>query len=401
MSKKFFLISQVFYPDEVSTASLFTNLCSVIAESDYVVEVWCAQPSYSILKRQPKMAVHNGITIHYLASTNFSKNNFLGYLLNILTFSLSVSSKLLFSRDKGTVFTHTTPPPLGIIISFICAIKNRPFVYVLLDIFPEGWIRLGKISRKNLLIRFWGYLFITSLKRSKRIIAIGRDMKMWLEKIYPESLKKVEYIPLWQDDSIISPSDFSENEFILKYQLSNKFVIQYSGNMGLWNDMEILGKAVQGNIDDVVFMFVGGGIRKNELLRSVSIEDRENTLFLPFQPMDKLGSILTACHAGLVSLRDGLEGMAVPSKIYGILAAGIPVIAMVPENSEIALIVREENCGYVLNPNDLDGLVKAIMELKSENKLRVNMGNNGRKAFEQKYSTKRIAEKYIKLVREL
>jgi glycosyltransferase involved in cell wall biosynthesis len=401
MAKKFFLISQVFYPDEVSTANLFTNLCSVIAEDNYEVEIWCAQPSYSVLKRQPKLTVYKGIIINYLASTNFPKNIMFGRLANIITFSISVSFKLLFSRDKDTVFTHTTPPPLGIIISFICAIRKRSFVYVLLDIFPEGLIRLGKVTRKNLLIRFWSYMFIASLKRSKRIIVIGRDMQMWLGRIYPESLKKVEYIPLWQYDNLVFPSGFFENEFIIKYQLINKFVIQYSGNMGLWNDMEILGKAVQRNIEDVVFMFVGGGLRKDELLRSFSIADQKNALFLPFQPIEKLGSILTACHAGLVTLRDGLEGMAVPCKIYGILASGVPVIAMVPENSEIALIVREENCGYVLNPYDLDGLLKAILELKSDEKLRTAMGKNGRKAFEQKYSTKIIAEKYKSLIQSL
>jgi glycosyltransferase involved in cell wall biosynthesis len=307
----------------------------------------------------------------------------------------------VFSSDKDTVFTHTTPPPVGIIVSFICAIRRRNFVYILLDIFPEGLIRLGKVSRKNLLIRFWSYMFITSLKKSKRIIVIGRDMQIWLGKIYPESLKKVEYIPHWQDDNLIFPYGFFENEYIIKYKLENKFVIQYSGNMGLWNDMETLGKAVQRNTKDVVFMFVGGGLRMDELLRSFSITDQKNALFLPFQPIEKLGSILTACHAGLVTLRDGLEGMAVPSKIYGILAAGVPVIAMVPENSEIALIVREESCGYVLNPYDLDGLLKAILELKSDEKLRTAMGENGRKAFEQKYSTKIIADRYKSLIQSL
>ena len=309
--------------------------------------------------------------------------------------------QLLLSGDKETVITHTTPPPLGIMISFICTIKRRNFVYVLHDIFPEGLVRLGKASARNCLIRSWHYLFLASLKRSMKIIAIGRDMQIWLGRVCPEISRKVEYIPLWQDDNLISPSDFSENEFIIKYNLTNKFVIQYSGNMGLWNDMETLGNAVKKNIENVVFMFVGGGLRKDELLRSFSVSDQKNVLFLPFQPVEKLGSILTACHAGLVTLRNGLEGIAVPSKIYGILAAGVPVIAMVPENSEIAFIVREENCGYVLDPYDLDGLLKAISELRSDEKLRSIMGDNGRKAFENKYSTKIIADKYISLIQSL
>ncbi|MBA7585452.1 hypothetical protein ES708_27434 [subsurface metagenome] len=93
--------------------------------------------------------------------------------------------------------------------------------------------------------------------------------------------------------------------------------------------------------------------------------------------------------------------MAVPSKIYGILAAGVPVIALVPEQSEIAYIIREENCGYVIDPCDVDGLINAVLELKSNEKLRKEMGINGRKAFEQKYTTKIIAEKYKLLIKAL
>jgi glycosyltransferase involved in cell wall biosynthesis len=398
MTKKFFLISQVFYPDEVSSAGLFTNLCSVIAEDDYEVEVWCAQPSYSILQRQPKRLVYKRINIHYLPSTNFPKDKIFGRLVNIITFSISVFFKLLFFSKKGSVFTHTTPPPLGIIISFTCAIRRRSFVYILHDILPEGLVRLGKVSGKNWLIRFWHCLFISSLKRSRKIIVIGRDMQMWLGKVYPDSLKKVEYIPHWQDDNLIFPSGFFENEFIIKYKLDNKFVIQYSGNMGLWNDMETLGKAVQRNIEDVVFMFVGGGVRKDELLRSFSVADQKNVLFFPFQPVEKLNNILTACHAGIVSMRDGLEGMAVPCKIYGIMAAGVPVIAMVPKNSEIAFIVKEENCGIVVKPGDTMGLINAITILKSDENARLEMGRNGRQAFEKKYSTRVIAEQYKSLI---
>ena len=401
MKKKFFLISQVFYPDEVSTAGLFTNLCSVIAEDNYEVVVWCAQPSYSVRNRQKKETVYNGIKICYLTSTNFPKDNVVGRLINILTFSLSLCLKLLFAKGKDVVFTHTTTPPVGILVSFICWLKKRSVVYILLDIFPEGLIRLGKARRGNYLIRLWHYLFISALKKCTRIIVIGRDMQSWLETVYPDNHHKIEYIPHWQDDSIVFQTDFLQNEFVKNYKLEGKFVVQYSGNMGLWNEMETIGKAVQCKLPDVLFMFVGGGVRKHELTKSNLSSDSENTLFLPFQPADKLGSILSACHVALVSLRDGLEGMAVPCKIYGIMAAGIPAIAMVPEKSEIALIVKEENCGFVINPTDLEGLIKTISILKSDYKLRLQLGSNSRLAFEKKYTTRKIALSYEALLNEL
>lgn len=399
--KKLFLISQVFYPDEVSTAGLFTNLCSLLTERGYNVEVWAAQPAYSVRNRQPKSMIYSGISISYLPSTNFPKTNIFGRISNTLTFTASVCIKMLFSKDKTAVFTHTTPPLLGIVLSFICTIKKRKFVYILLDIFPEGLVRLGKASNKNPLIRLWQMLFVASLNRSEKIVVLGRDMKEWILKITPSSGEKVNYIPVWQNDTLVSPMDFSSNELVREHNLQHKFVVQYSGNMGLWNEMKTIGMAVRMNLEEVVFMFVGGGIRKKELFDNFIIEEQLNVIELPFQPESRLRSVLTACHVGLVTMKRGLEGIAVPCKIFGILAAGIPVIALVPEESEIAMIIREENCGIVVDPSDLDGLHKAIIKLKNDEQLRVIMGTNGRNAFTRKYSLNVIAEKYGELINSL
>jgi colanic acid biosynthesis glycosyl transferase WcaI len=401
MSEKILLITQVFYPDEVSTANLFTNLCSVLVEEHVDVEVWCSQPSYTVLKKQPKSIILHGIKIFFLPSTNYKKTNLLGRLTNYFSFTISVVLKLIFSREKTPVFTHTTPPTLGIIISFICSFKKRKFVYVLLDIFPEGLVRLGNMSKKNVFVRFWQYLFIISLKKSEKIIVIGRDMKKWTEDIYPQAGNKTEYIPLWQDEKLIFPQDYSRNTFVIENKLTDKFVIQYSGNMGLWNEMSTMGKAVRENLKDVVFLFVGGGMRKKELLEAISEENIKNVMILPFQPNDSFNTILSACHVGLVTMRDNLEGMAVPSKIYGIMAAGKPIIALVPLNSEIAYIVTEENCGFVVKPGDVEEFIRVICLLKKDENLRIRMGQNSRMAFEEKYSTRKIAGRYKLLIEEL
>ena len=401
MTKKFLLISQVFYPDQVSTANLFTTLCSSLAERNIEVEVWAAHPSYTELKRQPARVNYKGINIQYLASTNFEKNSLAGRFSNIITFMISVSFKLLFSRDKSPVWTHTTPPFLGILLSHICKLKKRKFVYIMLDIFPEGLIRLGKVSGSNVFIRLWHRLFVGSLKKSEKIVVIGRDIKQFIEKICPECQKKIEYIPHWQDDRLIYPTNFTDNEFVREKGLQKKFVVQYSGNIGLWNEVKTMGRAVKKNLEDIVYIFVGGGIRKTELLNEFSLEDQQNVFMMPFQNNSDFNNIMGASHVHLVTLRDGLEGMAVPCKIYGILAAGRPVIAMVPELSEIAFIVSEEKCGMVINPTDLDGLINAILLLKSNTDLRIEMGQNSRKAFEKKYTTGIIADRYLELLNEL
>ncbi|MBA7570036.1 hypothetical protein ES708_11781 [subsurface metagenome] len=396
--KKFFLISQVFYPDEVSTAGLFTSLCSYVAEEQIEVEVWCAHPSYTETEKQPGTTIYQGIEIHYLPSTHFHKRILIGRLINYLTFMVSVIVKLLITKDKTPIFTHTTPPSLGIVISCICSMKRRKFVYLLLDIFPDGLIRLGKVSAKSPLIRLWRRMNVGSLKRSYKIIVIGRDMQEWIGSVYRQGIQKMEYIPLWQDDQLISPGDYYKNALVRKYGLQDKFVVQYSGNMGLWNEMECIAQVVNRVHGDVFFLFVGGGMREREFYNSLDDDTHKDVLLLPFQPIKQLNESLTACHVGLVSLKEGLEGMAVPSKLYGIMAAGIPVLALAPLDSEIARVVEEENCGMVVLPTDIEALVQAILKLKSDEQLREEMGENGRKAFLQKYTTSIQARKYISLL---
>ena len=326
------------------------------------------------------------------------KDKIAGRLLNYSTFTLSVVFKLLFTKDKTPVFTHTTPPLFGIILAFICKIKKRKFNYVLLDIFPDGLVRLGKMKSNSLLVRSWRAIHRAALKRSNYIIVIGRDMKKWLLEFCPEVSERVHYIPIWQDEKLIIPIEYKFNPFVIEHKLMEKFIVQYSGNMGMWNDMRTLGEVVNRKLEDVVFMFIGGGMRKNELLDSINETDSKNVLFFPFLSNSDYSNAVTACHVALVSLHDGLEGMAVPSKIVGIMAAGIPVIAVVPEESEIAYIVNENKCGIVVKPGNINALINAIKGLKSNSSLRMQLGLNGRVAFEKKYTTSIIAKQYVLLL---
>ncbi len=400
--KKILLISQVFYPDEVAVANLFTRLCVILTENEgFGIEVWSAQPSYTCLECQPRYRKYMGIDIFYLPSTNFHKDKRIGRMMNVLTFSFSVLARLLFSAGRQTVITHTVPPILAIFISFVCRLKRIRFIYVLLDVFPDGLIRLNRLSDKNMLVALWRRLHLQAFKIASGIVVIGRDMEEWLLSVYPGGKDKIRYIPLWQDDDLIKPVPFDENPFVIRLKLQGRFIVQYSGNMGLWNDMKTIGAAVNMKPENVFFVFIGGGMRRKELVDELSGTNSENALLIPFLPNNEYAYSVSACHAALVSFRDGLEGMAVPSKIIGIMAAGVPVIAIVPGKSEIARIINKENCGFVVSPGDAGGIIDAIEKLKADEGLRRLMGGNGRKAFERKYTVRIVAEKYMRLISDL
>ncbi|HDP74814.1 MAG TPA: glycosyltransferase WbuB, partial [Bacteroidales bacterium] len=326
---------------------------------------------------------------------------FLGRMFNIASFSISVMLRLIFMKTGDLIVIHTTPPLLAILVVGIAKLKREKVVYILMDIFPDGLIRLGKVSPKNPFIRLWKNFHRKALIGSHRVITIGRDMAHWVKGEVPNLPDhKLRVIPLWQDEKLISPGNFSNNPFVLKHNLSNYFVVQFSGNMGLWNDLETIGKVAAQGIDGVKFVFIGDGVRMRELVSAMgnSIND---SMFFPFLDNQEYAHSVTACHCGLVTLRHEAVGMGVPSKIFGIMAAGIPVLAVAPKNSEIALIVNESECGIVVEPGDVQALVSAIMFLKDNPEKRKQMAINSRVAFENSYTIENGLKNYLSMFSEV
>lgn len=397
MSKKLLLITQVFYPDQVSSAGLLTDLCAELRKKNIEVEVWCAQPSYDTRIRQPKKKMHQGINIRYLTSTNLSKDKVIGRLLNYLSFTMSVLYKLLFSKMPRLVLTSTNPPFIGYLIALIIPLRRKKLIYLVQDVFPDGLVRLGSLSKYNPIVVIGNFGNRLILKVSTKVILIGRDMLDWANQKFPKHDNKLTYIPIWLNEELVHPVSFDENPFVKENPFINNFTVQYSGNMGLWNNLQPIAEVCSDpEMGTTNFLFIGGGIKKQELIKNIKTEGR-NVFFFKFQPAHKIKYSLTACHVALVSLGNKLEGMAVPSKIMGILAAGVPVIAMVPLGSEIARIVSEENCGIVIPPDNSFALKNAIIWMKNNEKDRITMGKNGRKAYEQKYTTRNIVSRYTEL----
>jgi glycosyltransferase involved in cell wall biosynthesis len=401
-NKTFFLISQVFFPDEVSTAALFTDLCVTLAnEHNYDVRVWCAQPSYTTLKRQPRKLKYKDVNISYIQSTNFSKNSIFGRLVNYFTFSVFLFFKLLFDRDSSPVFTVTNPPFLGIILYLAKKLRNKKYIYIIHDIYPDGLVLLGKLSDSSLITKIWRFFNRKVLRNAEKIIVIGRDMEALIVKSDSSLKEKIVYIPNWQNALFIDNSKFVENDFLMENDIAESFVVQYSGNMGIWHDMRSIALAAKALNNGIIkFCFIGDGKSKKEMYEAWNDDVPSNVKFFPFQPKENLTQSLTACHVALISLREGLEGIAVPCKLYGILASGRAIIAQVPLNSEIAAVVGEENCGVVVAPGKVEDLIDAIKYLEKNPSVCRLMGENARKAFEQKYTTDIISQKYIKIAED-
>jgi glycosyltransferase involved in cell wall biosynthesis len=224
-------------------------------------------------------------------------------------------------------------------------------------------------------------------------------------KMGGENASKIEgkehIIHVWADDRNIRPLPKEKSEkYIKKWRLHGKFVLGYSGNMGRFHEMETIAeaaKALRYN-DDIRFVFIGEGYKKKWLQEFVEKNQLGNCIIDTYVPREDLSEVLNLFDLGLVSLSPGQEGLSVPSKSFGLLAAGVPVVAVMSSASEIARVIEEESCGVVITPGDQYALVEAIQSLFQNREDLDRMGKSAREAIDKKYSLKKAANAYAELI---
>jgi glycosyltransferase involved in cell wall biosynthesis len=227
-----------------------------------------------------------------------------------------------------------------------------------------------------------------ALRRAAANVAIGSNMAERVTAI-GVSAANIRVIPNWADEHAIQPIAATSSRARQAWGLkTSDFVIGYSGNLGQAHEVETLASAARllGHRTDLRFLFIGGGRQHQRLQSLIREHNLKNFIFLPHQPREELSDTLAAADVHWLSLRPELEGLIVPSKLYGILAAGRPVLAVCDERGEAAKVVQEHKCGFVVQPGDGASLARAIEMLAEDSELRQKMGDRSRAASEQNYS---------------
>lgn len=320
-----------------------------------------------------------GVRVNFKRSLVFRAIHYAAYLCG-------TAFELL--REPGRLaLVVTNPPFLPVWASFFRRLCGGRYALEIQDLYPDGLVALGAMQ-DGWLARSWRFLNRAAFCTAEYIVVLGRDMAERLQCAYGLDSRTICVIPHW------SPAEPADNiapestALLTGLGLQDRFVVQYSGNMGLWHDIDqIIGAAVElRQRGDIHFLMIGGGRRKDAAERLGSEHGLTNILWVPFQPKDRLADALSACHCALISQRDGLAGLAVPCKLYGILASGRPVIAAVPADSEIARVVREENCGLLVQPGDAVMLARAIVSLADDRTRTREMGLSAQDAYRRKYT---------------
>jgi len=384
-------LNRSFWPDREATGQFLTELCDDLSRDHEVTIV--AGPSRERRVAGFRLWSHEQrgkVSIVRTWGTGFSKSNLAGRLVNLGTYYLLAAVVAIRLPRPDVIVAETDPPLLGALAAVLKRRWGCRLIYNVRDLYPDiaeatGGVRnpflLGLLRRAN------DYAY----KRADLIVTLGHDMA---DRIVAKGVPadKVVVVPDWVDCGRIRPLESNP----IRRSFGEKFVVMYSGNIGLSQQLEAVLEAADRLRDDerILFAMIGEGARKKWLEERARAIGLPNVIFMPYQPLENLAESLSAADLHLIPLAPGAAGCLVPSKIYGILAAGRPFIAMMEDSAEVAQIAREDAVGFVVRPGDVDGLIGAIREAVDAPERLKQMGMRARRLAELRFDRIKVTGRF-------
>jgi len=327
------------------------------------------------------------VEVTRVPALGFARWSYLTRAASYLSFLGAAAIRSLFGRRPDVVVTLTTPPFLGLIGVLLKRLRGCRFVLWSMDLYPEVAFAAGALRPGSLPARLTERAAKVIYRESDAVVALGAFMRRRILD-YGVPPDRVQVIHNWAAERHIRPVRHGQNGFRTANGLDRQFVIMYSGNMGLGHRFDTILHAARALREQshIRFVFIGEGLRRGEIAGRVKDWELSSVLLLPYQPRQHLARSLSAADVHLVSLRGDMQGLIVPSKIYGILAAGRPSILTGGNENEVARIIQEHRCGTVVPEEDAPALAEAILALASNPHERRAMGRRARRAFEEHYA---------------
>ena len=395
-----------YYPDATATGQLLTDLCEdLVREHGCQVSVVAGYPLQPTAEMKVGRAIvgrqqHNGVSIYRARGTRFSKARFIGRVSNYLTYFLSACYAGLRLRRPDVVVALTDPPIIGL-AAWMTGVRFRsPFVMAFKDLFPEVTV-LMQDFQSPMINRVLQQVNRFLVKRAARSVALGETMRMRLIENKGAPRDRTVVIADWADTTAITPES-KDNSFAREHSLHDRFVVMHSGNLGLSQSLETLvgAAALLSDLPDVEVVFVGEGVKKADLQAQVAALALPNVTFLPFTPKERLRESFGTADVFVISLQRGMAGYIVPSKLYGILAAGRPYVAAVEDDSEVADLTRRHDCGRLAEPGDAKSLAAEIRAFHADREMAKRCGANAR-ALGLEFDRRGQVAKYMDLFRDV
>ena len=427
-------LNRSYRPDAEATGQLVTELTEDLADEDWGgerdqpgpdrpaagwrVAVICGRPNANPdgLPAKPGTTVWRGVTVHRVRHTRLAGDAKRSLVLRAVDFATFLAAALrtgLFVARPDVVVAETDPFPLAPIGRLLAWRHRAKFVIHAQDVHPELGVALG-LLKDGPAVRLVRRLMHAAARRADAVIVLSTDMRATFRSIGAPA-ERIAVLPNWADADAVRPVRVG-NPFRLEHGLGEpgsaaaKFVVMHSGNMGRTQrlgDLLAAADLLRGE-PDILFLLVGGGATEAALKAEARRRDLGNVRFLPYQPKAKLGESLSAADLQLVCTDARVIPYLMPSKLYGVLAAGVPVLAVAPAGSEMAATVTGElpgvepaaACGWACEPGDVESLAAAILAAsRLTARARMNLGAAGRALAERRFSRAAVTPRFSATLR--
>lgn len=386
---KVIFINRFFHPDHSATSQLVSDLAFHLAEKGWEVAVVTGRRRYEDAEQAyPARERCAGVEILRVRTSGFGRFSLPGRAIDYLTFYITAGWCLRGLVQQGDIVVAKTDPPLiSVLAGWLASRRGARLVNWVQDLFPEIAVALGVKRLGGPIGRWLRDLRNGSFQKAEPSVVIGDRMA---EQLYGEGVHRshIRVIHNWVDGDAIRPLAHAQNPLRNQWNLDGKFAVGYSGNLGRVHEYTTIIGAAECLRDraDIEFLFSGGGVASRELQHECTGRGLANVRFLPYQPREHLRESLGACDVHLIVLRPEMEGLVVPSKFYGVAAAGRPMLFVGDSGGEVARMIDLAEAGIAVSTGDSESLVSAILALQADSDIRERLGRNARAAFESRYS---------------
>jgi glycosyltransferase involved in cell wall biosynthesis len=331
--------------------------------------------------------------VRFIACPAYSRRSRITRVASWVAYLMHVLFSSAFVGGDPLLFIVAQPPFLPIVGYLQRRLLGRKFVVWIDDVYPDVIVRRGILSESSLMVCVWRAINREIYRKAEHVFTISNGMRAVIQRDFPDGIP-ITVVPTWVDTDAIFPVAKAENPWAKQNGVEAKFTVMYSGNFGETHDVESILVAARQlrEIPDIHFLFVGGGARWGGVMASVQANRDPNVTVLPWQPVEVLRYSLSSADVSIVSLDKGIEGVSMPSKTYTAMAAGAAIIACCRQQSDLAEVVRDANCGVVVEPGDILGLAAAIRETYRCPEKTSSFQRNARTAAIERYSRRKNTE---------
>lgn len=410
MSVKILYLPAYFYPETAASSYLGENRNQAFADAGFEIDAYAPMPCRGISKevrkeykkRRVEKLYDGKMTLHRFSMYAEGKNPILRALRYVLCW-IAQGWKGMRAKDVDCIYLASTPPIQGLLGAFIKKFRGIPFVYNLQDIFPDSLYNNGLAKKGGMLWKIGRIIENFTYKHADKIIVISEDFKRnIMAKGVPE--EKIVVVYNWVDQNAVVNVDRENNKLFDKYNLDrSKFYIEYSGNIGLSQNMDMLLEVMedlQDNYPDINLVLVGEGAYKAQVEKIVVDKKLNNVVMLPFQPYEDISHVFSLGDVGLVISKPGTGAASVPSKTWSIMSASRPVLANFDEN-ELKDILAGNECGIFTKAGDKEAFKQSIITLYKNRELCKQYGKNGRQFVMDNLTREVGTQKYVDVIKSV